>query len=80
MDEHLTCKELVELVTDYLEDSLPGDTRARMDRHIAGCDGCSSFLQQMRQTVRLTGQLQETNLTPQQREDLLRIFHGWKKS
>lgn len=80
MDEHLTCKELVELVTDYLEDSLPGDLRARMDQHLAGCDGCSSFLQQMRQTVRLTGQLQEANLTPQQREDLLRIFHGWKKS
>lgn len=76
----MTCKELVELVTEYLEGSLPEDVRARMDQHISGCDGCSSYLEQMRQTIRLTGHLQEENLTSQQRDDLLKLFRGWKKT
>lgn len=76
----MTCKELVELVTEYLDGSLPEDVRARMDQHISGCDGCSSYLEQMRQTIRLTGHLQEENLTSQQRDDLLKLFRGWKKT
>lgn len=76
----MTCKELVELVTEYLEGSLPDDVRARMDQHLSGCDGCSAYLEQMRQTIRLTGELREENLTPQQRDDLLKLFHDWKKS
>lgn len=79
METALTCKELVELVTDYLEGTLPADVRARMDRHLAGCDGCTNYLEQMRQTIRLTGQIQEENLTPAQREDLLRLFRDWKQ-
>ena len=79
METALTCKELVELVTDYLEGTLPADVRARMDRHLAGCDGCTNYLEQMRQTIRLTGQIQEKNLTPAQREDLLRLFRDWKQ-
>jgi len=76
----MTCKELVELVTEYLEGSLPEDVRARMDQHLSGCDGCSSYLEQMRQTIRLTGRLQEENLTSQQRDDLLKLFSDWKKT
>jgi anti-sigma factor RsiW len=79
METAMTCKELVELVTEYLEGTLPADLRARMDRHLAGCDGCTNYLEQMRQTVRLTGQIQEEKLTPAQRDDLLRLFRDWKK-
>jgi len=80
MEQQMTCKELVELVTEYLEGSLPEDVRARMDQHLSGCDGCSSYLEQMRQTIRLTGRLQEENLTSQQRDDLLKLFSDWKKT
>jgi anti-sigma factor RsiW len=75
----MTCKELVELVTDYLEGTLPADVRARMDQHLAGCDGCTHYLEQMRQTIRLTGQVREENLSQPQRDDLLRLFRDWKK-
>ena len=75
----MTCKELVELVTDYLEGTLPADVRARMDQHRAGCDGCTHYLEQMRQTIRLTGQVREENLSQPQRDDLLRLFRDWKK-
>ena len=80
MDERMTCKELVELVTEYLEGSLSDDIRARMDQHLSGCEGCTIYVEQMRQTIRLTGHLREEDLTPQQRDDLLKIFRDWKKA
>ena len=79
MEDEMTCKELVELVTEYLEGTLPDDTRRRMEDHLSGCDGCTHYLEQMRQTLRLTGQVREENLTPHQRDDLLRLFRDWKK-
>ena len=79
MDDEMTCKELVELVTDYLEGVLPDDVRMRFEDHLSGCDGCTNYLEQMRQTIRLTGQVREENLTTQQRDDLLRLFRDWKK-
>ena len=80
MEEQLSCKEVVELVTDYLEGALPEDVRLQMERHLAGCDGCTHYLEQMRQTIRLTGELREESLTPQQRADLLRLFGDWKQA
>ncbi|HLO33726.1 MAG TPA: zf-HC2 domain-containing protein [Anaerolineales bacterium] len=80
MDDEMTCKELVELVTDYLEGTLPDELRLKMEDHLSGCDGCTHYLEQMRQTIRLTGQLREESLTSQQRDDLLRLFHDWKKA
>ena len=78
MDHEMTCKELVELVTEYLEETLPAEVRARMEKHLSGCDGCTNYLEQMRQTIRLTGQVREENLTATQRDDLLRLFRGWQ--
>jgi predicted anti-sigma-YlaC factor YlaD len=76
----LTCKELVELVTDYLEGVLPPAERRRFEEHLAGCQGCRDYLQQMRETIRLTGQLTEEAIEPQAREALLHVFRAWKNS
>ena len=70
----LLCREFVELVTDYLEGALPEVERARMDAHLAECDGCSGYLEDMR---RLVGSLQEAPEPPpdpETREALLRAF------
>jgi anti-sigma factor RsiW len=70
----LMCQEFVELVTDYLEGTLPPAERARMDAHLAGCDGCAGYLEDMR---RLVGTLHETPEPPpdaETRETLLRAF------
>ena len=80
MEHEMTCKELVELVTDYLDGTLPEEVRKQMEQHLSGCDGCTHYLEQMRQTIRLTGQVREENLTPRQRDDLLCLFHDWKKN
>jgi anti-sigma factor RsiW len=74
----LTCQELVELVTAYLEQVLPPDERARFDDHVAGCPGCATYVDQMRETIRLVGTLTEEDLSPGAREQLLGVFRAWK--
>ncbi len=76
----LTCKELVELVTEYLENTLPPDDRTRFEAHIASCHSCTSFLEQMRHTIHLTGKLSEESLSDSTSKRLLATFRDWKKS
>lgn len=78
--EDLTCQELVELVTAYIEGALPPEERVRFEAHLAGCRGCTSYLEQMRQTIRLLGTLAEMSIAPQARDDLLLAFRRWKRS
>ena len=74
----LSCRELVELVTDYLEGALDRRTRSRFERHISGCPHCTAYLEQIRETIRLTGMLREDQLEPQARDELLAAFRTWK--
>ena len=74
----LSCRELVELVTDYLEDRLPLEQRARFDEHISGCTGCTAYLAQMRTTIHLVGELTEESLDPHSKDELLDVFRNWK--
>ncbi len=74
----LTCKELVELVTDFLEGKLASAERIRFELHIAACDGCRVYLRQMRDTLRAVGRLSEEALTPGARQRLLAAFRRWR--
>jgi predicted anti-sigma-YlaC factor YlaD len=74
----LACKELVELVTDYLEGVMPATERTRFEEHLAICEGCDAYLDQMRQTIRLTGRLTEYDVPKPAIDELLRAFRGWK--
>ncbi len=74
----MNCSELVELVTDYLEGSMADAQRARFDEHVAGCDGCTTYLEQFRITIRLTGMLSEEQMAPEAREALLGVFRVWR--
>jgi len=76
--EQLSCQELVELVTDYLEADLPEPDRIRLEEHIAGCDGCRDYIEQIRTTVALTSEARPPGLTPQAEEALLAAFRNWK--
>ena len=75
----LTCRELVELVTDYLEGALSREDRFRFDRHLAGCEGCTAYLEQMRAAIAAAGTLREDELDPGVRNALLAAFRGWKQ-
>ena len=74
----MTCKELVELVTAYLEGALAGRRLRRFERHLAACDGCTAYLAQMRETIRVTGGLAEEQLTEAQRATMLAAFRDWR--
>src|SRR3954451_3444334 len=76
--DDLTCRELVALVTAYLEQALPDHERLRVERHLAHCVGCHRYLAQMRRTIELTGQLRENDLTEEARVDLLNAFRDWR--
>lgn len=78
--QQLTCKEMVELVTEYLEGSLSRSDRRRFERHIAACNGCTAYLDQMRQVIRVLGRLTEDSLSPEATEELLHAFRDWKAS
>lgn len=80
MTETLTCQELVELITDYLEGSLSPGQRARFEAHLAECDGCTNYLDQMRKTIALVGHLLEEALPEGSKRELLHLFRDWKKS
>jgi len=75
----LTCKEIVEIVTDYLEGTLPRAQRRAFDAHLAECDGCTQYLEQMRETIRLTGTLTEESLEPDLRAKLLDAFRDLRR-
>jgi len=75
----LTCKELVELVTDYLEGRLSADDRTRFELHLTYCDWCRTYVEQMRQVLAAAGELTEASVAPEARDALLAAFRGWKR-
>jgi anti-sigma factor RsiW len=76
--DEVVCRELVELVTPYLEDVLPADERAAIDRHLAQCDGCDTYVEQMRQTIRAIGHIPHEPITSKTRDEVLAIFRAWR--
>jgi anti-sigma factor RsiW len=75
--EQLSCRELVELVTDYLEGMLPAAEHERVDRHLDTCQGCRVYVEQMRQTIELTGRLTVADVSPAAELVLLEAFRAW---
>ncbi|TML03097.1 MAG: zf-HC2 domain-containing protein [Actinobacteria bacterium] len=73
----MTCQELVELVTDYLEDALSDRDHARFDEHIALCPMCQVHLEQLRTTIRAMGRIGERDLDPGVLAELQERFRDW---
>ena len=72
---HVPCIEFVELVTDYLEGVLPARERRALEHHLSLCDPCVAYLEQMRETRRLTGALRLDDDVP---EDLMAVFRAYQ--
>ncbi len=77
---YLTCREVVELVTDYLEGAMPAAERSRFEEHLMGCEGCEIYLDQVKTTVRVTGALDEASIPAEQLEALTRAFRNWRSA
>jgi predicted anti-sigma-YlaC factor YlaD len=77
VEASISCREVVELLSDYLDGALPEPELARIAEHLEGCDGCTMVLDQLRETIRLTGMITVEQLTEAQRTVLLGAFRGW---
>jgi anti-sigma factor RsiW len=75
----LSCQELVELVTAYLDGGLSRRDRKRFETHIGICTHCTAYLEQFRQTIAATGSLTEEQIDPAARAELLDAFRDWKR-
>ena len=74
----ITCRELVEIITDYLEGTMQEAGRRRFEAHLDECPYCVNYLDQMRQTIAALGELSEDSIAPDAREALLESFRGWR--
>lgn len=72
----MTCKEFVEIITDYLEGTLSLSGRIRFHLHLGLCLGCRIYLKQMRQTIRMVGRLPQEPVPQAIREELLLRFRS----
>ncbi len=74
----LACQQVVELVTDYLEGTLPRAERRRLERHLPACPHCTEYLAQMRATIALAGRITPADLTPQMRTEFTELYRRWQ--
>jgi hypothetical protein len=75
----LTCKELVQLVTEYLENALSPEDRLRFEQHVMICPPCRAYLAQMRGTLRIAGTLSEEDVSPDAERTLVEAFRSWQR-
>ena len=78
INDTLSCQEVVELVTDYLENALLPEMRKRLEEHVAECPDCETYIEQIRQTISMLHQLAKQQVAPATKRELLQFFHSWK--
>jgi anti-sigma factor RsiW len=76
--DHITCQEVVELVTGYLEGALSTEETDLFEQHINFCDGCDWYVDEMRTTVATVGKIEEEDIPDEIREKLMTAFRDWK--
>lgn len=74
----IACKDVVEMVTDYLEGTLRAADRGRLEAHLARCPACTEYLAQIRETIRLAGRVTTEDLTPRMLSELTDLYRRWR--
>jgi anti-sigma factor (TIGR02949 family) len=78
--QHVTCSDVVELVTEYLERSLPADDATLFEQHLNFCDGCLWYVDQIRATVETVGRIEPEDVPEDVRDQLLTAFRDWRRT
>jgi predicted anti-sigma-YlaC factor YlaD len=68
------CREVAEVLTDYLEGTMPAEQRTALEEHLVMCEGCTNYVEQLRVSVRLTGRLKEEDVPAAVMDTLLQMF------
>jgi anti-sigma factor RsiW len=80
VNDEFSCQEMTEVVSNYLDDALPPDEQQRFERHLSYCAGCTTYVEQMRETIRQTGLIpREDSLAPALRDEIVARFRTWKR-
>jgi anti-sigma factor RsiW len=74
----LVCQQAIELLTDYLEGTLSRRQRVRLERHLRACPNCSNYLEQIRLTIRISGEIAPEELAPDAVDDLTQLYRRWR--
>jgi len=74
----LECQQAVELVTEYLEGALSRRDRRRLEAHLRACPNCSTYLEQIKMTIRLAGEITPDELSPEAQQDLIDLYRRWR--
>ncbi len=72
--DDVKCREVVDVLTDYLEGAMPPEQRAALEQHLLTCEGCTNYVEQLRMSIALTGRLQEEDVPPQVMDRILNMF------
>lgn len=76
----MTCREVVELMTGYLDGALSMADRAKFEKHISSCDGCRAYLAQLRTARMLMGRIADEPVPEPLKVELMNAFRDWKSS
>ena len=74
----LVCRDAVELMSDYVEGALSRRDRRRLERHLAGCDACTAYLDQLRATIAASGRVAPEDLDPAALDALTEVFRRFR--
>ena len=74
-----SCREIVELVTDYLEGDLDADNSTALEAHLDLCPGCARYVEQIRETVATLGEVSSDNLCTDTQAGLLEAFRTFRR-
>jgi len=75
----MTCRELVDVITEYLEGTLAHADRARFEEHLGECRYCATYLDQMRDTIVALGELCEDSISAEARAELVEAFRDRRR-
>ena len=78
--DHLSCQEVVELVTGYLDGALSGEEAALFEQHLNFCDGCVWYVDQIKTTVEAVGEIRDEDIPPEAKDRLMTAFRNWRAS
>jgi anti-sigma factor RsiW len=74
----LVCRDAVALMTAYLDGELSPGERARLERHLADCPHCTTYLSQLRLTVDALGRIEVEDLPADAVDDLVTLYRRWR--
>jgi hypothetical protein len=77
--EDLSCREIVQIVNDYVEGALSAEEREAVELHLNLCDGCTGYLEQLQVSIALTGELPAGALPPELEEELVLAFRSFER-